>query len=139
MDDSDKLIEQLEMNPHPEGGYYSESFRDENSSVSLIYYLLKKGQHSHWHRLTKNEILHFYKGDPLSIHISADAKTTITKKLGHDIADNESLHLVIHAGSWFSMNSEGNYSLIGCTVSPAFDYADFELAPPNWKPNKSNL
>ena len=139
MDDSDKLIEQLEMNPHPEGGYYSESFRDENSSVSLIYYLLKKGQHSHWHRLTKNEILHFYKGDPLSIHISADAKTTITKKLGHDIADNESLHLVIHAGSWFSMNSEGNYSLIGCTVSPAFDYADFELAPPNWKPNISNL
>ena len=139
MDDSDKLIEQLEMNPHPEGGYYSESFRDENSSVSLIYYLLKKGQRSHWHRLTKNEILHFYKGDPLSIHISADAKTTITKKLGHGIADNENLHLVIHAGSWFSMNSEGNYSLIGCTVSPAFDYADFELAPPNWEPNISNL
>ena len=139
MDDSDKLIEQLEMNPHPEGGYYSESFRDENSSVSLIYYLLKKGQRSHWHRLTKNEILHFYKGDPLSIHISADAKTTITKKLGHGIADNENLHLVIPAGSWFSMNSEGNYSLIGCTVSPAFDYADFELAPPNWKPDKSNL
>ena len=56
MDDSDKLIEQLEMNPHPEGGYYSESFRDRDNSVSLIYYLLKKGQRSHWHRLTKNEI-----------------------------------------------------------------------------------
>ena len=135
MDDSDKLIEQLEMNPHPEGGYYSESFRDRDNSVSLIYYLLKKGQHSHWHRLTKNEILHFYKGDPLSVHIYTDAKTTITKKLGHEISSNENLHLVIHAGSWFSMNSEGEYSLIGCTVSPAFDYADFELAPPNWKPN----
>ena len=135
MADSDKLIEQLKMNPHPEGGYYSESFRDRDNSVSLIYYLLKKEQRSHWHRLTKNEILHFYKGDPLSVHISADAKTTITKKLGSGISSNENLHLVIHAGSWFSMNSEGDYSLIGCTVSPAFDYADFELAPPNWKPN----
>lgn len=135
MDDSDKLIEQLEMNPHPEGGYYSESFRDRDNSVSLIYYLLKKEQRSHWHRLTKNEILHFYKGDPLSVHISADGKTTITKKLGSGISSNENLHLVIHAGSWFSMNSEGDYSLIGCTVSPAFDYADFELAPPNWEPN----
>jgi len=135
MNDSDKLIEQLEMNPHPEGGYYSESFRDRDNSVSLIYYLLKKGQRSHWHRLKKNEILHFYKGDSLSVHISADAKTTITKKLGNSISSNENLHLVIHAGSWFSMNSEGDYSLIGCTVSPAFDYADFELAPPNWKPN----
>ena len=135
MADSDKLIEQLEMNPHPEGGYYSESFRDRDNSVSLIYYLLKKGQRSHWHRLKKNEILHFYKGDPLSVHISADAKTTITKKLGSSISSNENLHLVIHAGSWFSMNSEGDYSLIGCTVSPAFDYVDFELAPPNWEPN----
>ena len=134
MDDSDKLIEQLEMKPHPEGGYYSESFRDRDNSVSLIYYLLKKEQRSHWHRLTKNEILHFYKGDPLSVHISADAKTTITKKLGHSMADNENLHIIIPAGSWFSMNSEGEYSLIGCTVSPAFDYTDFELAPPNWKP-----
>ena len=135
MDDSDKLIEQLEMNPHPEGGYYSESFRDRDNSVSLIYYLLKKKQRSHWHRLTKNEILHFYKGDSLSIHISTDAKTTITKKLGHSIADNENLHIIIPAGSWFSMNSEGDYSLIGCTVSPAFDYTDFELAPPNWEPD----
>ena len=136
MGDSDKLIEQLEMKSHPEGGYYSESFRDKNNSVSLIYYLLKRGQLSQWHRLSKNEILHFYKGDPLSVHISADAKTTITKKLGHNISNNENLHLVIHAGSWFSMNSEGDYSLIGCTVSPAFDFKDFELAPPNWEPKK---
>ena len=66
---------------------------------------------------------------------SGVGKTTITKKLGNSISSNENLHLVIHAGSWFSMNSEGDYSLIGCTVSPAFDYADFELAPPNWEPN----
>ena len=133
MNNSDEIIKKLQMLPHPEGGYFKESFRNEN--ISLIYYLLKKGQRSHWHRLTKNEILHFYKGDPLSVHIYTDTKTTIIKKLGHSIADNENLHLVIHAGSWFSMNSEGNYSLIGCTVSPAFDYADFELAPPNWEPN----
>jgi len=136
MDDSDKIIEQLKMNPHPEGGYYAVSFRDKDNSVSLIYYLLKKGQQSHWHRLTKNEILHFYKGDPLSVHISDYTETIITKKLGSDIVNNENIHLVIRAGSWFSMNTEGNYSLIGCTVSPAFEYADFELAPPNWEPKK---
>ena len=136
MDDSDKIIEQLKMNPHPEGGYYSESFRDKDNSVSLIYYLLKKGQRSHWHRLTKNEILHFYKGDPLSVHISDYTETIITKKLGSDIVNNENIHLVIRAGSWFSMNTEGNYSLIGCTVSPAFEYEDFELAPLNWEPKK---
>ena len=70
MNDPEKLIKKLNMIPHPEGGYFAESFRDKNNNVSLIYYLLKKNQKSHWHRLTKNEILHFYSGDSLSIYTS---------------------------------------------------------------------
>ena len=136
MNDPNKLIEKLKMISHPEGGFFSESFRDKSNNVSLIYYLLKKNQRSHWHRLTKNEILHFYEGQPLNVHISEDTKTSYTKILGKNIDKNENLHLVVSAGSWFSMTSSGSYSLIGCTVAPGFDYKDFELAPKNWKPGK---
>ena len=136
MNDPDYLIEKLKMTPHPEGGYFAESFRDKKNNVSLIYYLLKKNQKSHWHRLTKNEILHFYDGYSMNVHISNDSKTSYSKILGKNIDNNESLHLVITAGSWFSMTSSGIYSLIGCTVSPGFDYKDFELAPKNWAPSK---
>ena len=83
-----------------------------------------------------NEILHFYKGNPLNVHISEDSKTSYTKILGRDIFNNENLHLVVSAGSWFSMTSSGSYSLIGCTVAPGFDYKDFELAPKDWEPGK---
>ncbi len=72
MIDPEKLIEKLKMIPHPEGGYFAESFRDKENNVSLIYYLLKKNQLSHWHRLKKNEILHFYLGSPMSVYISQD-------------------------------------------------------------------
>ena len=72
MSDSERLIKKLQMIAHPEGGHFSESFRDKNNNVSLIYYMLQKNEWSHWHRLTKNEILHFYKGDPLIIYTSKD-------------------------------------------------------------------
>ena len=79
MNNPEKLIKDLKMNPHPEGGYFTESFRDINNNVSLIYYLLKENQKSHWHRLTKNEILHFYDGDALNVNISIDGKTSCKK------------------------------------------------------------
>jgi len=134
MNDPDKLIKDLKMIAHPEGGYFSESFRDSNNNISLIYYLLKENQRSHWHRLTKNEILHFYDGHPLNVHISVDGKSLETKILGRDINNNENIHLIVKANSWFSMTTKGAYSLIGCTVAPGFDYSDFELAPKNWEP-----
>ena len=134
MTESEKLINILDMKPHPEGGYFSESFRDQENNVSLIYYLLKKDQRSHWHRLTKNEILHFYKGDPLLVHVSQDGKRSYTNILGDNIDNKENMHVIINAGSWFSMVSSGEYSLIGCTVAPGFNYSDFELAPKNWEP-----
>ena len=70
MSDSEYLIKNLKLISHPEGGHFSESFRDSNNNVSLIYYMLQRNEWSHWHRLTKNEILHFYKGDPLIIYTS---------------------------------------------------------------------
>ena len=136
MNDPEEIIKKLKMIPHPEGGYFVESFRDKEKNVSLIYYLLKKNQRSHWHRLKKNEILHFYNGSPMSVHLSQDGKISSTVVLGSDINNNENIHTIVKAGTWFSMESKGRYSLIGCTVAPAFNYTDFELAPKNWEPGK---
>ena len=134
MNNSDEIIQKLEMIPHPEGGYFKESYRDKN--VSLIYYLLKKNEKSHWHRLTKNEILHFYNGDPLKLLISKDGKNIEEIILNNKINNDQIFHYIVKAGTWFSMESQGEYSLIGCAVAPPFDYDDFELAPKNWKPEK---
>ena len=136
MNSPEELIKKLNMTPHPEGGYFAESFRDKDNNVSLIYYLLKKNQRSHWHRLTKNEILHFYLGDPMSVYVSEDGNKSASKILGNNIIGNQKMHLIVKAGSWFSMQSSGNFSLIGCTVAPGFEYSDFELAPKNWEPGK---
>ena len=135
MNNPENLIKKLQLIPHPEGGYFSESFRDEKNSVSLIYYLLKKGDVSHWHKLKKNEILHFYDGDPLVVYLSVDG--TSIQKIILNSSKNQLYHFVIKSGAWFSMESKGEYSLIGCTVSPPFDYEDLELAPKNWRPGKS--
>ena len=132
MNNADKIIKKLEMIPHPEGGHFKESYRDKN--ISLIYYLLKKNEKSHWHRLKKNEILHFYDGDPLIVYLSKDG-INIKQKILNNNKDQLS-HLVVKSGTWFSMETKGKFSLIGCTVAPAFDYADLELAPQNWKPEK---
>ena len=128
MNYSDKLIKELKMTEHPEGGYFVESFR--NKYTSLIYYLLKAGQTSHWHRLTKDEILHFYLGAELGLFTSEDAVNVKSITLNN----NKKFHTTVKAGTWFSMKTVGEYSLIGCTVSPPFDYKDFELAPKNWRP-----
>ena len=135
MTDVEVLIKNLKMVAHPEGGHFSESFRDESNNVSLIYYMLQKNEWSHWHRLTKNEILHFYKGDPLTIYISKDGIdfTSVT------IGENENFHFVVKANNWFAMQTKGQYSLRGCTVAPGFDYKDFELAPTDWKPTNFNI
>jgi hypothetical protein len=134
MTDTQDLIKKLKMVAHPEGGHFSESFRDENNNVSLIYYMLQKNEWSHWHRLTKNETLHFYKGDPLTIFISNDGVDFTSVTIGED----DNFHYSVMANNWFAMKSTGKYSLIGCTVAPGFDYKDFELAPANWKPTNFN-
>ena len=121
------------MISHPEGGHYAENFKNDN--VSQIYYLLKKNEKSHWHRLTKNEILHFYSGDPLEVFTSSDGVDYELFSLGLD----DNYIYTVKANTWFAMRSAGSYSLIGCTVAPAFDFSDFELAPATWRPEKFKI
>ena len=127
------LIEYHKMIPHPEGGHYVEVFK--NRDVSHIYFLLEGHEHSHWHRITKNETVHFYSGDPLEIYTSEDGEEFETNQIG----SNNNFIYSIEKNTWFAMKPKGKYSLIGCTVAPAFEFEDLELAPKNWKPSKFNL
>ena len=138
MSEPASIIASLNMTPHPEGGHFVETFRDAANSVSLIFYLLEAGDRSHWHRLTKDEILHFYDGDPLTVLLSPDGVLIQEQTLGRRIEDQQGYHHIVPKGTWFSMHSTGEWSLIGCTVAPAFTFNDFELAPKNWTPGKGN-
>ena len=127
------LIEYHKMIPHPEGGHYVEVFK--NKDVSHIYFLLEGHEYSHWHRITKNETVHFYSGDPLEIYTSKDGEEFETNQIG----SNNNFIYSIKKNTWFAMKPKGKYSLIGCTVAPAFAFEDLELAPKDWKPSKFNL
>ena len=127
------LIEYHKMIPHPEGGHYVEVFK--NKDVSHIYFLLEGHEHSHWHRITKNETIHFYSGDPLEIYTSKDGEEFETNQIG----SNNNFIYSIEKNTWFAMKPKGKYSLIGCTVAPAFEFEDLELAPKDWKPSKFYL
>jgi len=133
MNDAESIIHELKLKPHPEGGHFVEYFK--NKEISIIYYLLNQNEKSHWHRLTKHETLHFYRGDPINIFLSEDGNTFTTVTLGKQ----NQFHYTIKANTWFAMKSTGKYSLIGCSVAPAFEYKDFELAPPDWKPQKFDI
>ena len=127
------LVEYHKMIPHPEGGHYVEVFK--NKDVSHIYFLLEGHEHSHWHRITKNETVHFYSGDHLEIYTSKDGEEFETNQIG----SNNNFIYSIEKNTWFAMKPKGKYSLIGCTVAPAFEFEDLELAPKDWKPSKFNL
>ena len=136
MNKCDQLIDKLNLIPHPEGGHFAETYRDTDGLLSHIYYLLIKGEKSHWHKLTKNENLHFYDGDPLKVFLSNDKINISEIILGKDLQKNQHYNFTIKSETWFSMCTTGEWSLIGCVVAPAFSYEDFELAPPSWKPGK---
>ena len=133
MQDADTLIKKMNMISHPEGGHYVEVLKNEH--VSQIYYLLKKNEKSHWHKIKKNEILHFYLGDPLEVFTSSDGVDYDLFSLG---SENNYIYTVL-SNTWFAMRSTGSFSLIGCTVAPAFDFKDFELAPRGWNPKNFKI
>ena len=133
MQDADTLIKKMNMISHPEGGHYVEVLKNEH--VSQIYYLLKENEKSHWHKIKKNEILHFYLGDPLEVFTSSDGVDYDMFSLG---SKNNYIYTVL-SNTWFAMRSTGSFSLIGCTVAPAFDFKDFELAPRGWNPKNFKI
>ena len=139
--DPDSIIARLGLLPHPEGGHYVETWqartdRAERPSGSAIYYLLRAGERSAWHRIDAAEIWHFYAGDPLELSIaSATTDGAIDRLvLGFDIMAGQQPQLVVPAGDWQSAVSLGRWTLLGCTVSPAFRFEGFELAPKGFEP-----
>lgn len=138
---AEAIIDSLGMEKHPEGGWYVETFRDKaggrRGHSTAIYYLLKAGERSHWHRVKDAvEIWHYYAGAALALYRSDDGKVTETIVLGGDIARGERPQAVIPANSWQAAESLGDFTLVGCTVAPGFDFAGFEMAPPGWTPGE---
>jgi predicted cupin superfamily sugar epimerase len=142
-DESGKIIAALGLQPHPEGGYYAETWRDhapegERGSGTAIYYLLRAGEMSAWHRVDATEIWHWYAGSPLKLRLSDDGAELREIVLGPDIAAGERPQAIVPPHGWQSARSTGGWTLVGCTVSPAFDFAGFEMAPPGWEPGKAS-
>lgn len=138
---AEDIITALAMQPHPEGGWFVETYRDpaggKRGHSTAIYYLLKAGERSHWHRVRDAaEVWHYYAGAPLALYSSDDGSTVQTIVLGADILRGERPQAVIPANGWQAAESLGEFTLVGCTVAPGFDYQSFEMAPPGWEPGK---
>lgn len=135
-----EIVEALRMQPHPEGGWYTETFRDApvggRGHSTAIYFLLERGQVSAWHRVRDAaEVWHFYAGSPLKLTIRQGTSTVIeTHLLGPDLFAGQRPQAVVPADAWQMAESQGDWTLVGCTVAPGFDFASFELAPPDWIP-----
>ncbi len=136
------VIEALDLRPHPEGGHYRETFRDEatrspgsRASSTAIYYLLQRGERSHWHRIDAAEVWHWYAGSPLKLSLAQNDRNTPRHiQLGPDILNGERPQAVIPAHAWQAAEPLGAWTLVGCTVAPGFEFKHFELASPGWQP-----
>ena len=128
-----QVIEALGLQPHPEGGWFKETFRDRASTA--ILYLLEAAQVSAWHRVTNAvEVWHHYAGGPLQLGIAAPDEPVREQVLGPDIFAGQAPQVVVPAGWWQSARPLGAWTLVGCTVAPAFEFAAFEMAPDGWAP-----
>ena len=139
-------IDHLDLQKHPEGGFFKEVYRcDETLSErhlperyqgdrcfsTAIYFLITANDHSNFHRIKSDEIWHFYEGDPLDLYVLNDISGEVDQfRLGRDPEDGQQMQLLLPKNRWFGakMARAGAYSLVGCTVAPGFDFADFEMA-----------
>jgi hypothetical protein len=136
-----EIVAALGMQRHPEGGWYVETFRDAagtggRGNSTAIYFLLEAGDTSAWHRVKDAaEVWHLYAGAPLEIVVFDEASgSRVASILGMNLTEGERPQLVVPAGAWQTARSLGAWTLVGCTVAPGFDFAQFELAPPGWEP-----
>ncbi len=134
-----QVIDALALQPHPEGGHYRETFRDprqvEGRSVgTAIYYLLGVGETSAWHRVDAAEIWHWHAGAPMVITMSPNGHDASAHHLGPDLLRGQRPQIVVPADHWQTATSLGAWTLVGCTVSPGFAFAGFEMAPEDWRP-----
>lgn len=148
MNDVERLVKRLDLQPHPEGGFYRELYRSKgvisaaelgegfsgprNFSTS-IYFLLTSNNFSAFHRIKQDELWYFHDGDALNVHVIDMQGNYTCHRVGKNLESGESPQLVVPAGSWFAsdVSSEGAYSLVGCMVAPGFDFDDFEMANSN--------
>jgi len=134
-----EVIRLLDLKPHPEGGHYRETFRDsrtidgQRAASTAIYFLLARGERSHWHRVDAVETWHWHAGAPLLLRINA-GKDTETIRLGPDLARGERPQGIVPTNAWQAAETTGDWTLVGCTVAPGFEFSGFELAPKGWNP-----
>ena len=132
---ADQIIKFLQLQPHPEGGWYKQTWKSEDTlsgraSGTSIYFLLKAGEISHWHKIDSVEIWHYYDGSPLILRIANEDNNEIaTKILGPNLAKSQSPQILVNKNLWQSAETTGDYTLVGCTVSPGFEFSKFTLAP----------
>lgn len=135
-----EIIKTLGMQPHPEGGHYVETYRapaapGARAAVTAIYFLLQAGEYSHWHRIDAAEIWLWHAGAPLALTVSENGHDAWGVHLGADLSAGLKPQAVVPPGAWQTAVSLGAWTLVSCTVSPGFEFAHFELAPPDWKPS----
>lgn len=138
-----EVIARLGLQPHPEGGHYRETYRHKapggaaggRGLCTAIYYLLSQGELSRWHRVTDAvEIWTYHAGASLALTLSADGRERAAHRLGADLTAGEKPQLVVPIGCWQMARSLGDWTLVGCIVAPAFEFAGFEMAPAGWEP-----
>jgi len=139
LDSADAIIARLGLQPHPEGGHYREMWRDApdngaRGAGTAILYLLRADEHSHWHRVDAAECWHWHAGAPLRLRLSADGLAQEDRLLGMDLAAGQLPFALVPTGWWQAAAPMGGWALVGCTVSPAFAFEGFEMAPPGWEP-----
>ena len=137
------VIRLLDLKPHPEGGHFRETIRDLHAQAGSrahstgIYFLLAAGERSHWHKVDAMEVWHYYAGATLTLEIAADTNGPIERiKLGPDLTAGERPQAAVPAHAWQAAESQGDWTLVGCTVAPGFDFMGFELAPPEFRPGR---
>jgi predicted cupin superfamily sugar epimerase len=135
---ADDIIRRLGLMPHPEGGFFRENWRDGDgfqgrAHSTAIYYLLRKGEVSRWHRVDAAEIWHYYAGAPLELFLAEDLAHPRREVLGPDFAQGATPQILVPKGVWQGARSLGDFTLAGCTVAPGFEFAGFEMAPGSWR------
>ena len=133
-----EIIRKLNLKPHPEGGHYRETHRDTRThdgraASTAIYFLLARGERSHWHKVDAVETWHWHSGATLHLEIAEGARRS-SVMLGDDLAAGERPQAIVPKGAWQAAQSKGDWTLVGCTVAPGFEFAGFELAPKGFEP-----
>lgn len=134
-----EIIRLLDLKPHPEGGHYRETFRDERefadgrAASTAIYFLLARGEVARWHRIDAAEVWHWYAGAPLELTTAVGREPPHIQILGIDLASGARPQIVVPSGVWQQARCLGDFTLAGCTVAPGFTFGGFELAPPGFR------